>query len=457
MTSSASQSAPDASPQTRLAYRFGGRAPPTATRRCGSCWAARARALHEMSRLGVPVPPGFTIPTSVCNDFHREDGGYPAGLRDQVRDGLAWVEERVGTRFGDAENPLLLSVRSGARVSMPGMMDTVLNLGLNDRTVEGLGAQVRRPPLRLRLLPALRRDVQRRRAGREARGRPGRGPLRGAARRGPWPARGVRSDTELSAASLRDLVGAYKHVVRAQLGRAFPDDPWEQLWNAIGAVFDSWNTERAIVYRDLYGYPHDWGTACTVQSMVFGNLGDDCATGVCFTRDPKSGAPGIFGEYLVNAQGEDVVAGVRTPLPIVEAGRAAGAPGLDGGDAAADLRRLGGGLRSARAALPGHAGHRVHGAAGAVVDPADAVGQAHRSGHGARRHRPRRRGADRSRGGAAPHGPRAGGGAAASGLRRGGRRARSSRRAWRRRRAPPWARSCSRRRKRPSGRSRAPR
>ena len=324
MTSSASQSALGASPEIRLAYRFGdGTADGDASMR--ELLGGKGAGLHEMSRLGVPVPPGFTIPTSVCNDFHRDGGGYPAGLRDQVRAGLAWVEERVGTRFGDAENPLLLSVRSGARASMPGMMDTVLNLGLNDRTAEGLARKsgdARFAYDSYRRFVAMYSEVVLgvKRAG-DLAADPFEALLDAAMAR-----EGVRAETDLSAGSLRELVGAYKGVVRAKLGRDFPDDPWEQFWNAIGAVFDSWNTQRAIVYRDLYGYPHDWGTACTVQSMVFGNLGDDCATGVCFTRDPKSGEPGIFGEYLVNAQGEDVVAGVRTPLPIVEAGRAAGAP-----------------------------------------------------------------------------------------------------------------------------------
>ena len=231
----------------------------------------------------------------------------------------------MGTRFGDAENPLLLSVRSGARVSMPGMMDTVLNLGLNDRTAEGLARRSGDPRFAYdsyRRFVAMYSDVV---LGVKREGDLAEDPFE-ALLEAAKAEEGVGSDTELSAGALRGLVGAYKGVVRAKLGRDFPDDPWEQLWNAIGAVFDSWHTERATVYRDLYGYPHDWGTACTVQSMVFGNLGDDCATGVCFTRDPKSGAPGIFGEYLVNAQGEDVVAGVRTPLPIAEAARAPGAP-----------------------------------------------------------------------------------------------------------------------------------
>ena len=276
MSSSASQSALGASPETRLAYRFGdGVADGDASMR--ELLGGKGAGLHEMSRLGVPVPPGFTIPTSVCNDFHREGGGYPDGLQDQVRAGLAWVEERVGTRFGDAENPLLLSVRSGARASMPGMMDTVLNLGLNDRTAEGLARKSGDPRFAYdsyRRFVAMYSDVV---LGVKRAGDLAEDPFE-ALLEASMAREGVRAETDLSAGSLRELVGAYKGVVRAKLGRDFPDDPWEQLWNAIGAVFDSWNTQRAIVYRDLYGYPHDWGTACTVQSMVFGNLGDDCAT-----------------------------------------------------------------------------------------------------------------------------------------------------------------------------------
>ena len=323
----ASQAAERAGAEARLAYRFGdGAADGDASMR--ELLGGKGAGLHEMSRLGVPVPPGFTIPTSVCNDFHAAGGVYPEGFEAEIRAGLGWVEERAGMRFGDAENPLLLSVRSGARVSMPGMMDTVLNLGLNDVTVEGLA---RRSGDRRFAYDSYRRFVAmysevvlgvRRDGDLEA------DPFEALLEAAKASA-GVETDTELDAEALRGLVAAFKAVVREKLGREFPDDPWEQLWNAIGAVFDSWNTDRAVVYRDLYGYPHDWGTACNVQSMVFGNLGEDCATGVCFTRDPKSGEPGIFGEYLVNAQGEDVVAGVRTPLPVAEAAR--------GGAAAASL------------------------------------------------------------------------------------------------------------------------
>ena len=308
----------------KLAYRFGdGEADGDPSMR--DLLGGKGVGLHEMSRLGVPVPPGFTIPTSVCNAFYENDRQYPEALEAEVRAGLAWVEEHVGATFGDAENPLLLSVRSGARVSMPGMMDTVLNLGLNETTVEGLAKRSgdrRFAYDSYRRFVAMYSDV-----------------VLGVKRdddlaEDPFEKlldeakarQGVELDTDLDADTLAELVASYKAEVKRQLGRDFPDDPWEQLWNAIGAVFESWDTPRAIVYRNLNGYPHSWGTACNVQAMVFGNLGDDCATGVCFTRDPKDGRPGIFGEYLINAQGEDVVAGTRTPLPVAEAARGPGDP-----------------------------------------------------------------------------------------------------------------------------------
>ncbi|MCZ6707002.1 MAG: pyruvate, phosphate dikinase, partial [Chloroflexi bacterium] len=318
MTSSAEASPGSVAPG-KMAYRFGdGLADGDGSMR--NLLGGKGAGLHEMSSLGVPVPPGFTIPTDVSNAFSALDGAFPAGMEDQVREGVAWVEETVGAVFGDSENPLLLSVRSGARVSMPGMMDTVLNLGLNDVTVEGLARRsgdARFAYDSYRRFVAMYSDV-----------------VLGVKRAddlAPDPfeelleakkaEHGVELDTDLSPDALRALVGEYKTIVKERLGTDFPDDPWDQLWNAIGAVFESWQTPRAQVYRTLNGYPHDWGTACNVQSMVFGNLGDDCATGVCFTRDPKTGAPGIFGEYLINAQGEDVVAGVRTPQPIREAAR----------------------------------------------------------------------------------------------------------------------------------------
>ncbi len=306
----------------KLVYRFGaGAAEGSAAMR--ELLGGKAAGLAEMSGIGIPVPPGFTITTEVCAAYYARGESYPSGLAAEVAEGIEHIESIAGVRFGDAESPLLLSVRSGARVSMPGMMDTVLNLGLNDETVAGLA---RASGDERFAFDSYRRFVQMyanvvlgvRRASGESKD-PFEELLAAMKRR-----RGVELDTGLTAEDLRELVAQYKAVVRQQSGRSFPDDPTEQLWGAIAAVFASWNSPRAIVYRDLHGYPSDWGTAVTVQSMVFGNLGGDCATGVCFTRDPATGAPGLVGEFLVNAQGEDVVAGVRTPQKIVAAQRAPG-------------------------------------------------------------------------------------------------------------------------------------
>ena len=268
-------------------------------------------------------------------------------------------------------NPLLVSVRSGARVSMPGMMDTVLNLGLNDVTVEGLAAAAERCPLRLGQLPPLHPDV---RLGGAGRGSP---PVRGdhrAREAGHRRHRGHRADARRTGSAWSD---AYKDMVAQETGKPFPQDPQEQLWGAIGAVFGSWMNHRAITYRRLHDIPAEWGTAVNVQAMVFGNMGDDCATGVCFTRDPSTGENAFYGEYLVNAQGEDVVAGIRTPQPMSKAQRQAGRD-ADGSGDAGRLCRAAAGARDAGAALPRHAGHRVHGPAAQAVHAADPQRQAHR-------------------------------------------------------------------------------
>jgi pyruvate, orthophosphate dikinase len=272
--------------------------------------------LAEMSNLGLPVPPGFTITTEVCTHFYAHDKSYPGDLAAQVKAGLAAVENRVGAKFGGAEAPLLVSVRSGARASMPGMMDTVLNLGLNDRTVEGLAKKSGDPRF---AYDSYRRFIQmygqvvlgidhhhfedvieQRKLG-----------------------AGITLDTQLTAKDWQDVVAAYKKVVERELRQPFPQEPEEQLWGAIGAVFGSWMNQRAITYRRLHNIPSDWGTAVTVQAMVFGNMGEDCATGVAFTRNPSTGADEFYGEYLVNAQGEDVVAGIRTPQHLTAAGKIA--------------------------------------------------------------------------------------------------------------------------------------
>ena len=276
----------------------------------------KGAGLAEMSSLGIPVPPGFTITTEVCNAFYALDRRYPDGLEEAVREAVEEVGRSVGASFGHTDNPLLVSVRSGARVSMPGMMDTVLNLGLNDETAEGLARRSGSPRFAYdsyRRFVQMYGDVV---LGVRAESDTDEDPFEARLERKKH-ARGVELDTELDAAALRELVAEFKSVIASHTGLAFPDDPWEQLWGAIGAVFNSWENARAAVYRELYGYPSDWGPAVNVQAMVFGNLGEDCATGVVFTRDPATGERRLSGEYLINAQGEDVVAGIRTPQPLL--------------------------------------------------------------------------------------------------------------------------------------------
>jgi pyruvate,orthophosphate dikinase len=265
--------------------------------------------LAEMAGLGIPVPPGFTITTEVCTYYYQQGGKYPEGLDGEVREYLRTVEKLTGVKFGDAKNPLLVSVRSGARVSMPGMMDTVLNLGLNDETIKGLIAKTRNPRM---AYDSYRRFVQM--YGEVVMG--AKGDEYEEIIREKKKQKGVKDDTEMTADDWKELVKEFKAVVRKKTGKDFPDDPEEQLWGGIGAVFRSWDTPRAVSYRRLNNIPEDWGTAVNVQAMVFGNMGDTSATGVAFTRDPSTGEKKFFGEFLVNAQGEDVVAGIRTPHPI---------------------------------------------------------------------------------------------------------------------------------------------
>ncbi len=272
----------------------------------------KGAGLAEMTNIGVPVPPGFTISTAVCTYFNDHDKTYPPELQQAVAENLARVEASVGRKFGDRQKPLLVSVRSGARASMPGMMDTILNLGLNDETVQGLATSSGDERFALdsyrrfiQMYSDVVLEVDREHFEHELFA------LRDRA--------GVKTDAEIPAEGLRELVATYKNIVRERGNRDFPQDVNAQLWGAIGAVFNSWNNQRAITYRKLNGIPDDWGTAVNVQSMVFGNMGDDCATGVAFTRNPSNGEKKFFGEYLSNAQGEDVVAGIRTPLPISKA------------------------------------------------------------------------------------------------------------------------------------------
>jgi len=293
---------------TQYVYAFGGGTAEGAASQ-KPLLGGKGAGLAEMARLGVPVPPGFTITTEACIHYQRHDGAYPDGLREAVTAALARVEELQGRRFGDPEDPLLVSVRSGAAVSMPGMMDTVLNLGLSRAIVEGriaAGADARFLWDAYRRLLTMYGDVVLGVAHREFE------TILEATR----AEEGVATDPELSAAALERVAQAYEELIERQTGKPFPQDPQEQLWGGINAVFDSWDNQRARDYRRLHHLPDDMGTAVNVQTMVFGNRGPRCATGVAFTRNPATGDGDLYGEYLVNAQGEDVVAGIRTPKSI---------------------------------------------------------------------------------------------------------------------------------------------
>jgi pyruvate,orthophosphate dikinase len=298
---------------THYVYRFGGGA---AEGGGGDrdLLGGKGANLAEMASIGLPVPPGFTISTEMCARYYAEGESFPESLREEVANGLAHIEGITGKRFGDAADPLLVSVRSGARVSMPGMMDTVLNLGLNDATVQGLAATSGDPRFAwdsYRRFIQMYSDVVL-------------GLDHGAFEEALEIAKedkGVHLDTDLDARDWERLVGRYKELVEEESGRPFPQDVHAQLWGAVGAVFGSWQSERAKVYRRLNSIPHDWGTAVNVQAMVFGNMGESSATGVAFTRDPSTGERAYYGEYLINAQGEDVVAGIRTPQYLTRAAR----------------------------------------------------------------------------------------------------------------------------------------
>ena len=278
--------------------------------------------LAEMALLEIPVPPGCTITTEICTFFNHNEQTYPKDLDGQLKNALKDVEDRVGSIFGDSDNPLLLSVRSGARASMPGMMETVLNVGLNDFTRDGLIAQSGDPRFvydaQRRLIQMYSDVVMEKASGIEPEeGRGIRNQLEHELEK-MKEQEGVTEDTDLSASNLKDLVDIYKGKVLEVLKKPFPEDPWEQLWGAISAVFYSWDGKRAKAYRKIENIPQEWGTAVNVQAMVYGNLGDDSATGVAFTRNPATGENNFYGEWLEKAQGEDVVAGIRTPNPLNE-------------------------------------------------------------------------------------------------------------------------------------------
>ncbi len=299
--------------RTQLVYAFGKKTDGNGTMK--ALLGGKGANLAEMSRIGLPVPPGFTITTEVCIDFDKNNHSFPAGLEKEVEKAIKDIERQGGKKFGDAKNPLLFSVRSGARDSMPGMMDTILNLGLNDKTVEALAAKSNNPRF---AYDCYRRFIQ----------------MYGDVVMGVQPEDehahepfdevmeglkkevGVKEDTDLTTEHLKELISRYKALIKKKTGASFPQDVFKQLYGSVGAVFKSWNNDRAILYRRKYKIPHEWGTAVNVQAMVFGNSGDTSATGVAFTRDPATGENVIYGEYLINAQGEDVVAGVRTPHTI---------------------------------------------------------------------------------------------------------------------------------------------
>ena len=273
--------------------------------------------LAAMTHIGLPVPPGFTITTEVCTHFYKNGKKFPASLPSELSKAIAWMEKETGKKFGDPKNPLLVSVRSGSRDSMPGMMDTILNLGLNDATTEGLKAATNNGRFAwdsyrrfVQMYGDVVMGVQKRHENEHEPFDEVMDHLKEEV--------GVKEDTALNEADLQELVKRFKKLIKERTGKEFPSDPVKQLEGAIGAVFNSWMNERAILYRQKYRIPDDWGTAVNVQSMVFGNMGDDCATGVAFTRDPATGENVFYGEYLINAQGEDVVAGVRTPKKIAE-------------------------------------------------------------------------------------------------------------------------------------------
>ncbi|MDB4793362.1 pyruvate, phosphate dikinase, partial [bacterium] len=301
---------------TKHVYTFGGgKADGDTTQK--NLLGGKGANLAEMNKIDLPVPAGFTLTTDVCIHFNDNNGEYPEGTKEQVLEGLKNTEEVMGAKFGCSENPLLLSCRSGARESMPGMMDTVLNIGLNEDTVAALIKQSGNEHF---AWDSYRRFIQM--YGDVVLG------LKPESKNDPdhfedildkaKESTGVDHEKDLTIDQLKQIVKEFKDVIKNNAGIEFPTDPMEQLWGCIGAVFNSWTNDRAVVYRRQYSIPHSWGTATNVQAMVFGNLGDDCATGVGLTRNCSDGTPGFCGDYLINAQGEDVVAGTRTPKRVEE-------------------------------------------------------------------------------------------------------------------------------------------
>src|SRR5574344_325769 len=308
--------------ETKRVYRFGGKNA-EGDGAMKNLLGGKGANLAEMCKLGIPVPAGFTITTDCCTEFYQNNANFPQGLKEEVDAALAATEGIMGRKFGDPKNPLLVSCRSGARSSMPGMMETVLNIGLCSDTIPGMIEKTQNPRFvydAYRRLIMMYSDVVMEKAE-------GIEPEEGQGIRVQLDRmlakvkteKGYKSDTDLTVDDLKQLCEDFKVRVRQELGQPFPDDAYEQLWGGIGAVFKSWNGKRAIAYRRIEGIPDDWGTAVNVQSMVFGNMGETSATGVAFSRNPATGENKFYGEWLINAQGEDVVAGIRTPNPLNEA------------------------------------------------------------------------------------------------------------------------------------------
>src|SRR5512134_30882 len=311
------QSSKSAAARGKFVYLFGRKTDGNGTMK--PLLGGKGANLAEMCRIGLPVPPGFTITTEVCTYYYAHGRSYPAALKAQMQAGIAAIEHQTGKKFGDLKNPLLVSVRSGARDSMPGMMDTILNLGLNDQTVEALAKKTNNPRFAwdcYRRFVQMYGDVV---LGVQKRPDEDHEPFETVIERLKHERYHKDfEDTKLSVEDLQELVVRFKALVKERVGKNFPASPWDQLMGAIGAVFGSWMNDRAIVYRRKYNIPTEWGTAVNVQAMVYGNTGETSGSGVAFTRNPANGVKKFYGEFLINAQGEDVVAGVRTPEPVAQ-------------------------------------------------------------------------------------------------------------------------------------------
>ena len=311
---------PAAKKQAKMVYAFGG-GKADGNGKMKELLGGKGANLAEMAgTLKLPVPPGFTITTEVCTYYWNNKRTYPKTLKADVEANLKKVEKLTKKQFGSEKNPLLVSVRSGARASMPGMMETILNIGLTEKTIPGMIAKTGDERFVYdayrRLIMMYSDVVMEKAAGIEPKDGEGIRKILDGMMEQVKEKLGVHDDTEIPAEELKKLCAEFKKTVKKVLGKDFPDNPTEQLWGAIGAVFASWNGKRAIAYRNIENIPHDWGTAVNVQTMVFGNMGDTSATGVAFTRNPGNGDSHFYGEYLINAQGEDVVAGIRTPSPM---------------------------------------------------------------------------------------------------------------------------------------------